>query len=240
MTKGLNPDVPMRDSGVEWLGEVPEHWIVSRIKNVVTEIVDGPHFSPKYQDDGYMFISARNIKVERWSLEDAKYISENDFIEFSKRVRPMKGDVLLTKGGTTGVARVVDFDFPFQVWVHVAVLKIIASKVNPYFLAFALNGTACYEQSQLYTRGATNNDLGLSRIANIYFVSPPINEQNELVSWIEGKCETLDELIYKCLKSIELMQERRTALISAAVTGKIDVRHWQAPESLPRIEDVAT
>ncbi|HHO2162169.1 TPA: restriction endonuclease subunit S, partial [Aeromonas hydrophila] len=102
VTKGLNSDAPMKDSGIEWLGQVPEHWVVTKVKDATYRIVDGPHFSPKYQDEGYMFISARNIKVDRWSLDDAKYVSESDFLEFNKRVKPESGDVLLTKGGTTG------------------------------------------------------------------------------------------------------------------------------------------
>jgi len=239
VTKGLNPNAPMRDSGVEWLGQVPEHWKVSRIKNVVTKIVDGPHFSPKYHDEGYMFISARNIKVDRWSLGDAKYVSEADFNEFNKRVRPEIGDVLLTKGGTTGVARAVDLDFPFQVWVHVAVLKTIQTMMDPFYLAYVLNGTACYEQSQQYTFGATNNDLGLSRIAKIFFARPPIKEQCELRLWLDDECKKFDRLIAKGIESIELMQERRTALISAAVTGKIDVRGWQASASQHSRDDAA-
>lgn len=236
VTKGLNPGALMKDSGVEWLGEVPEHWTVSRVKNNVTAIVDGPHFSPKYNDSGYMFISARNIKINCWSLDDAKFISEVDYLEFSKRVKPETGDVLLTKGGTTGVARAVDLDFDFQVWVHVAVLKIIRKRVNPFFMAYTLNGQACYEQSQLYTRGATNNDLGLSRIANIFLLVPSLKEQLKIVSFLNEQCHKIDELIEKSIKSMKLLQERRTALISAAVTGKIDVRNWQpptAPQSTP-------
>ena len=239
VTKGLNPAVPLKDSGVEWLGKVPEHWVVCRVKTLVKAIIDGPHFSPQYQDDGYMFISARNIKVDRWSLDDAKFISEEDFQEFNKRVQPMKGDVLLTKGGTTGIARAVDLDFPFQVWVHVAVLKTITSKVNPFFLAYCLNGKACYEQSQLLTRGATNNDLGLSRIANIVLAIPNIVEQNQLVDWLNRKCAKFDKLLGLAEHNVNLLQERRTALISAAVTGKIDVRNWKTDQTEPHMEATA-
>jgi type I restriction enzyme S subunit len=240
VTKGLNPKAPMRDSGVEWLGEVPEHWTVSRIKNVVTKIVDGPHFSPKYHDEGYMFISARNIKVDRWSLDDAKYVSEADFNEFNRRVRPEMGDVLLTKGGTTGVARAVDLDFPFQVWVHVAVLKTIITKVDPFYLAYVLNGTSCYEQSQQYTFGATNNDLGLSRIAKIFFALPSMEEQIQIRLCLDNESKKFDDLIAKSITSIGLMQERSTALISAAVTGKIDVRNWQVTVTTNNHKEVAS
>ncbi|MGR5187436.1 restriction endonuclease subunit S [Photobacterium damselae] len=229
VTKGLNPQAPMKDSGVEWLGEVPEHWVISRVKNIVSRIVDGPHFSPKYVDDGYMFISARNIKVDRWSLDDAKFVSEQDFLEFNKRVKPEKGDVLLTKGGTTGIARAVDLEIPFQVWVHVAVLKTIKTKIDPFYFAYVLNGSSCYEQSQLSTYGATNNDLGLSRIAQIILACPPLDEQKVIKDRLDSKCSKIDDLVTKAQQQVALMQERRTALISAAVTGKIDVRHWIAP-----------
>jgi len=232
VTKGLNPNAPMRDSGVPWLGKVPVHWEVCKIKNVVYGIIDGPHFSPNYNDEGILFISARNIKKDSWSFSDAKYISEKDFEEFNKRVRPEKGDVLLTKGGTTGIARAVDFDFPFQVWVHVAVLKTNRTKINPFFLAYTLNGTSCYEQSQLFTRGATNNDLGLSRIAKIIFSIPSLLEQQKIVTHLDNKTFTLDLTISKANLCIELLKERRTALISAAVTGKIDVRNWQPPNNV--------
>ncbi|MFB1079346.1 restriction endonuclease subunit S [Photobacterium damselae] len=229
VTKGLNPDAPMKDSGVEWLGEVPDHWVISRVKNIVSRIVDGPHFSPKYVDDGYMFISARNIKVDRWSLDDAKFVSEQDFLEFNKRVKPEKGDVLLTKGGTTGIARAVDLEIPFQVWVHVAVLKTIKTKIDPFYFAYVLNGSSCYEQSQLSTYGATNNDLGLSRIAQIILACPPLDEQKVIKDRLDSKCSKIDDLVTKAQQQVALMQERRTALISAAVTGKIDVRNWVAP-----------
>jgi type I restriction enzyme, S subunit len=226
VTKGLNSDSPMKDSGIEWLGDVPAHWKISRIKNVTFAIIDGPHFSPSYQDYGYMFISARNIKVDRWSLDDAKYISEANFHEFNKRVRPEIGDVLLTKGGTTGVARAVDLDIPFQVWVHVAVLKTLKSKIDPFYLAYALNGKSCYEQSQLFTRGATNNDLGLSRIAKIYFPAPSLEDQKRVVAFLDKSTKQIDSLITKMAESVELLQERRAALINAAVTGQIEV--WEA------------
>lgn len=224
VTKGLDPNVPMKDSGVEWLGEVPEHWDRIQLGKLCRQVSDGPHFSPAYVDDGIMFISARNIKVDGWSLDDAKFISEEDYQEFSKRVIPEKGDLLYTKGGTTGIARVVDIDEKFQVWVHVAVLKIFQEIVSAYFLAYALNSAGCFEQSQLFTRGATNNDLGLTRMIKIWLALPPLQEQCSIVSFLDAETGRLDKLITESQRAIDLLKERRSALISAAVTGKIDVR----------------
>ena len=230
VTKGLNPDAPMKDSGVEWLGTVPEHWINIQLGRVCRQVSDGPHFSPTYVDEGVMFLSARNIGVDAWHLDDAKFISEKDYKDFCRRVVPEKGDILYTKGGTTGVARVVDLDQPFQVWVHVAVLKLRLNLINPNYAAFVLNSIGCYEQSQLYTRGATNQDLGLTRMVKIWFALPPIEEQNAIIDFIDQKVIKIDALINNAYKGINLLRERRTALISAAVTGKIDVRGWRAPD----------
>lgn len=171
-----------------------------------------------------MFISARNIRVDGWSLEDVKYVSEEDYLEFCKRVVPEVGDVLYTKGGTTGIARVVDFKNRFQVWVHVAVLKLVHGIALPGFVAYALNSIGCYEQSQLYTRGATNQDLGLTRMVRILLAVPPVEEQAEVVRHLDSETSKLDVLNIEVERTIDLLKERRSALIAAAVTGQIDVR----------------
>jgi type I restriction enzyme S subunit len=224
VTKGLNPNTPVKDSGVEWLGEVPAHWMAVQLGRVCRKVADGPHFSPEYVDAGVPFLSARNIRVDCWSLDDAKFVSEEDAAEFDRRVIPQVGDVLYTKGGTTGVARVVDLPFRFQVWVHVAVLKLRQDAVEPAYLAFALNSVGCYEQSQLLTRGATNNDLGLTRMIRIWFALPPLEEQREIVSSLEGATSQIDALNADVQRTIDILLERRAALITAAVTGQIDVR----------------
>ena len=91
-------------------------------------------------------------------------------------------------------------------------------------MAYALNSRGGYAQSQLYTQGATNNDLGVTRIANIYIALPPLAEQRAIVAHLDEKCGKIDQLKAKAERGIELLKERRSALISAAVTGKIDVR----------------
>ena len=224
VTKGLNPTVPLKDSGIDWLGEVPEHWERVQLGRLCRKISDGPHFSPSYVEEGVLFLSARNIRVDGWSLGDAKFISEEDYSDFCRRVVPENGDVLYTKGGTTGVARVVDLDQPFQVWVHVAVLKIRQEIADPYFVSYALNSIGCYEQSQILTRGATNNDLGLTRMVKIWLCLPSLEEQSAVVAYLDAETAKLDALVAEAERAIDLLREHRAALISAAVTGKIDVR----------------
>lgn len=208
-----------------WWPHVADNRRIVRVRHLVRRIADGPHFSPKYVEpaEGVMFISARNIRLDRWALDDAKYVSPDDFREFSKRIVPEKGDVLYTKGGTTGIARVVDLDIPFQVWVHVAVLKVRPEVVDPHYLAFALNAGPCYAQAQLYTRGATNQDLGLTRMANIELPLPPLQHQRRVASELGREVGRIDELIRDVESSQTLLAEYRQGLITAAVTGQLDV-----------------
>lgn len=219
---GVSSPLERNNHKHEWFSDLPTTWRLARVKDVTFRISDGPHISPDYVDEGVPFISARNIKSDRWELDDAKYISDELFAELSRKVRPVRGDVLYTKGGTTGVARYVDLDFDFQIWVHVALLKIRPRVIDARYLAHALNSPGCYEQSQLLTRGATNNDLGLGRIASISFPLPPRNEQEEIVSDLEASLAELDRSASLVSDSITRLREYRSALITAAVTGQID------------------
>jgi type I restriction enzyme S subunit len=213
-----------KPSGVEWFADLPSHWKIVTLRNVCRQILDGPHVSPSYLDSGVMFISARNVKVDAWDFSSAKYISRADYEQFGRRMRPEKNDVLYTKGGTTGVARAVDFDEPFQVWVHVAVLKVLSELINPFFLAYALNSPRGYEQSQIYTRGATNQDLGLNRMARIQIALPPLDEQEAIVQNIDDQIQKIYEVFHGSSKEIALLREYRTRLIGDVVTGQVDVR----------------
>lgn len=241
VTRGLDPNVHLKPTGSKWFAELPEGWEALPLRRVITAAIDGPHFSPTYKDSGIPFLSARNVKVDRWSLEDAKYISEADYKEFSKRIRPEIGDVLYTKGGTTGVARTVDLSFQFQVWVHIAVLKLVRRMIDPEYLAFALNSPQCYEQSQLFTRGATNQDLGLWRMKEIILPVPrTVDEQCCIVAYLKRELASFEAVTNRTEREIDLLREYRTRLIADVVTGKLDVREAaaQLPEEVEEIEEV--
>ena len=237
VTRGIGGWAKLKATGNTWFPDVPAHWDVMPMRRVITRSVDGPHHSPEYLDHGIPFLSARNIKVDRWSLEDVKFISQIDYETFCQRVKPARGDVLYTKGGTTGVARTVDLDYPFQVWVHVAVLKLRKARILPRYLATALNSPRCYEQSQLFTRGATNQDLGLGRMKDIVIPVPPLADQSDIIERVAAIEDQIGSGIKTALHEIELLREYRTRLIADVVTGKLDVREVSA--GLPEIDPLA-
>ncbi len=176
---GASRDVLLSNSH----GRLPEGWRLVTLGDLCRHVADGPHFSPRYVEasDGVPFLSTRNVLVDEWSLGDVKYVSVEDHNEFSKRAKVERGDILYTKGGTTGIAKVNDLDFDFSIWVHVALLKVRTDLVMPEFLAYALNTTAAYRQSQIYTHGTSNKDLGLQRMVKIRLPLPPMHHQHAIV-----------------------------------------------------------
>lgn len=152
-------------------------WDRVRLGEICSSIKDGPHVSPKYTVDGIPFISVNNIIKGKIDIANAKYISREDFLEYSRKGKPAPGNVLYTKGGTTGFAKRVDVSFDFMNWVHIAVLKLKKDIVNDVFLESMLNSQYCYVQSQKYTRGIANRDLVLGQMAKIEMFLPPLDLQ---------------------------------------------------------------
>jgi type I restriction enzyme S subunit len=229
VTKGLNANAPMRDSGVEWLGEVPEHWKVASLKYLVTApIIDGPHLTPIKLDEGVPFISAEAISQgyinfdKKWG-----YISRADHEIYSKRYSPQKDDILMVKlGATTGVVAMVETDKEFNVWVPLATIRI-HNYLSSKFVFYLLQSSSVRDAIQLSWTFGTQQTLGLGTLSNLNLPAPSQEESESIVKYIESKIPLYDQSVKKCEVSLGLLQERRTALITAAVTGKIDVRNWQ-------------
>ena len=149
--------------------------------DVVHSASDGPHVSPTYADSGIPFLSTRHVKPGEILWRDLKYLTVEDAEVQWKKCRPQIGDLLYTKGGTTGIAAVVDTENPFAVWVHLALLKTNQAKVEPLWLETMLNCDFCYRQSQTLTHGIANRDLGLKRMVNIKMYLPSLDDQRKFV-----------------------------------------------------------
>jgi len=229
VTKGLNPNAPMKDSGVEWLGDVPEHWSYGRLSYVCKFLVDGTHHSPESHFEGdYLYITAKNIKENGFDFSEITYITKEDHKQIFSRCSVQKGDVLYIKdGATAGIAMVNYLDDEFSLLSSVALIRPMPSKITSNFLAYHLNASQFKNDALNKLIGGAMTRFTLDMISRFILSLPPIEEQNEIVDFLNSKVLKIDNLIKKSNQAIELMQERRTALISAAVTGKIDVRDWR-------------
>jgi len=181
----------------------PKEWPIITIGDIIHAAQDGPHVSPNYVDNGIPFLSTRHIKRGQVIFQDLKYLSLQEAETQWKKCKPVRGDVLYTKGGTTGLAAEITFDTEIAVWVHVALLKTNHEKVSPTWLESMLNSEFCYRQSQELTHGIANRDLGLKRMGTIRAYLPPLELQKEFANRVEQ------------IRSIQSQQSAATAKAEA-------------------------
>ncbi|CAB5680300.1 MULTISPECIES: restriction endonuclease subunit S [Klebsiella] len=232
VTKGLNPDVPMKDSGVEWLGEVPEHWSVIPLKHVCALIKDGTHLPPPRVDNGIPLLSVRNIVDGVFQFrDDDSHISHKDYKLLCSSFVPKKDDVLLAiVGATLGKVALVPEMGSFHIQRSLGVFRT-NELILPQHLSYIFESKDF--QNLLWENAGFSAQPGiyLGTLSNFCVPLPPVTEQLKISEFITATVDKLDLLISQASRLIALIQERRTALISAAVTGKIDVRDWVAPDT---------
>lgn len=202
------------------LPSIPHEWEYTQIGDIAWSIKDGPHYSPEYSEEGIPFITGGNVRPAGVDFQSAKRISLDLHKEFCKRCCPEKGDMLYTKGGTTGIARVNTYDQEFSVWVHVAVIKFVDSVLPEYF-QHVLNSPLCYQQSQKYTHGVGNQDLGLTRMINIIFPICSIEEQKQIVANLESRlsvCDSIEQTVDAAMQQAEAM---RQSILKDAFEGRL-------------------
>lgn len=234
VTKGLDPTVPMKDSGVEWLGEVPAHWVVSRVKNVVSFITSGSRGWSDYIDESGedIFLQSGDMDNRLNVLFDkAKRITTPEGAE-GVRTRVREGDVFvcITGANTGRVAVVKELPGISYVNQHLGLLRPQVFSCDSRYLGYALSSTNCQTYFSVEQYGLKEG-LSLTDLAEAPIMVPTIAEQVALVNSIEEQLSNLDRLSVDAERAVELLTERRSALISAAVTGKIDVRDWRPPVS---------
>jgi len=236
VTKGLNPDAPMKDSGVEWLGEVPEHWDVSKLK-YYSSIQGGYAFSSdSFTEEGVQILKIGNVYQNRLALERQPTFVPEVILEALPDFIVKDGDILMSLTGTLGkrdygFAVAIKDDGKYLLNQRVAKLNPADEKIDRDFLLNVLWSESYLNQLYSLPSGTKQANLSNSDVLDIVITLPPSKtEQKEIAVELQNQKDTFDKAIQKAMTSIELMQERRTALISAAVTGKIDVRGWGASE----------
>ncbi|AZN69769.1 restriction endonuclease subunit S (plasmid) [Acinetobacter haemolyticus] len=231
VTKGLNPNAPMKDGGVEWLGEVPEHWMTPSSKHLLEiPITDGPHETPNFVDDGVPFISAEAISKGKIDFDKKRgYITPELNAIYSKKYSPKIEDIYMVKSGaTTGKVAMVETTEEFNIWSPLAVFRCNKNKVLPKFLLAVFNSSHFYDALVLNWSYGTQQNIGMGVLSNIEIPCPPLKEQAEIIQHLDAQNTKFDKLISTQSQLIEKLKEYRSSIISHAVTGKIDVREFSA------------
>lgn len=227
VTKGLDSSVPMKDSGIEWLGDIPKHWEVKRLNFLTKKIGDGIHSTPNYIDASeYYFINGNNlINGNIVITESTKCVSKDEFDKYNLNLD--KDTLLLSINGTIG--NLAFYQNELVMLGKSAAYIILKSDIFRKFAYYYLLSKNTKNYFFHEVTGTTIFNLSLKSIKNHFFPTLPLDEQKQIAEYLDQKTTQIDQQKAKIKEAIELLKEYRTSLITNAVTGKIDVRQVAIP-----------
>ena len=233
VTKGLDPDAPMKDSGVEWLGDVPEHWVVAQFKFNTLVMQTGPFGSQlhaeEYIEDGIPLINPAHM-IDGEIVPDSRVTVDETTQERLERHKLSEGDIIFARRGELGRCAIVHKHQEGWICGTGSLRATLNDKLISEYAYLLITSDGLISELSLESKGSTMDNLNTETLGRVRMPVPPRNEQNKIISHVSQVFGKYKVLIGNAERAIQLMQERRTALISAAVTGKIDVRGWRASE----------
>jgi type I restriction enzyme S subunit len=224
VTKGLDPNAMLKPSGVEWLGDVPEHWEIRSISSISTKITNG-YVGPTRDvlvDEGIRYLQSLHIKRNRISFDQPYFVTEDWSKAHSKSILE-EGDVLIVQTGDIGQVAVVPSEFAGCNCHALIIVAPVREAIHGPWLSWVLNSTYGTQSLLSIQTGALHPHLNCGNVKTLLVPVPPIREQETIVAELEAQLAGLAKLAMNAELAVGLLQERRVALISAAVTGKIDV-----------------
>ena len=209
----------MKDSGIEWIGEIPEGWEVTKIKHIVSSVTDIDHFMPDSVESGIPYLMIGNLKDLSSSIDwdSSKKISIEDYKKLSIKSRPQKGDIIFARYASIGTTCYIDTDRDFL--VSYACLTIHPSDlIIGKFLSYYLKSSSFAEDVLRRTNSNTQGNVGKDSLVNATIVLPSIIEQTQIVNFLEAKCSDINAMLSKTRSSIEEYKKLKQAVITQAVT----------------------
>lgn len=218
---GLDPFPKLKPSGIEWLGDVPEHWRVLQLRHDST-VLDCKHKTVSFVDDGVAIASIREVHDFSVDLSTAKQTTEEEYFEMIEGGRaPRVGDIIYSRNATVGDAAIVDSQQRFCMGQDVCLIR--SPRHHARYLLYLLRSAPLREQAESLMIGSTFRRINVGQIKGFWVCLPPRAEQKAIANYLDLELKRLDDMIIKVDLATELLQEYRTALVTAAVTGKIDV-----------------
>jgi type I restriction enzyme S subunit len=240
VTKGLNSEAPMRDSGVESIGIMPEHWTLKSLSLASKKLAVGLAMSvtDSYEEEGVPIIRNQNIKEGYFDGGDMLYLNP-DFAEAQASKKVRAGDVVIVRtGSNVGLTCCVPDEYD-QCHTFTTLIVTPSDELVKEYFTYCMNSAYGKAEVNRLKFGFGKDNLNVGELRSMHALLPSVDEQKEIVSHLEQEVDKIELIIKKANIAIGLMQERRTALISAAVTGKIDVRNWQTSAPSNNNKEVA-
>lgn len=219
VTRGLDKKAKRKDSGHIWIGRIPREWKVEKLKYVADLIVDGTHFTPDYIEEGVPFLRVTDIQNSQIDQNKVKRISEEAHRELCKRANPKAGDILLSKNGTIGLIKVVEWNWEFSIFVSLCLIRL-RKFLSPYFFRYYFESDVVDQQFFESSKRTSVTNLHLVKIREMRIAFPRLDEQQTIVAFLDTKCAELDKLKENIQQQISTLEQYRKSLIHESVTGK--------------------
>lgn len=231
VTKGLDPAVPMKDSGVDWIGQIPDHWTVKPLRHCV-DYQEGPGImADDFHEVGIPLLRISGVQSHLAKLEGCNFLDPNKVMKRWNHFRLAKGDLLISASASMGtVCEVGDEAEGAVAYTGIIRLRGIDKQMAKDFVRHMVVSMPFLTQIDLLKAGATIQHYGPTHLSQMFALQPPLAEQAVIAAFIDRELKSIDSFCEEADAAKVLLQERRTALISAAVTGKIDVRNWPVKE----------
>ena len=212
-----------KDSGVDWIREIPKGWTSCKLKYVLRrKVSDGPHETPIFTDTGIPFLSVDGIQNGELVFEGCRFISFEDHNEYKKKCPVEKNDVLMGKAASIGKIARVKVDFPISVRSPLAILKPDLGKITSNFLEYILKSTFLNDQIENFSTSNTQKNISMDDIQRLEILFPSVEYQTQISDYLDQKTQQIDDLSKKTERKIELLKEQRSSLINQCVTKGLD------------------
>ena len=222
VTRGLDPSAPLRDSGIPWLGEIPAHWGVVQLKRAAL-VIDCKHKTVPFVNEGIPLASIREVQSWGVDLSSAKMTTEDEYLLMIEGERdPRAGDVIVSRNATVGAAALVPHGLRFCMGQDVSLVRPQVG-LEPSFLNWLFRSDAVANQVISASIGSTFSRINVEQIKELIIPLPGFGEQGAIVSHLATETSKLYAVRAATERTIELIKERRSALIAAAVTGQLEV-----------------
>jgi type I restriction enzyme, S subunit len=211
-----------KDTEIDFIGKIPDNWEFYNLKFILRDgVKDGPHETPIWYEDGIPFLSIDGIVDGEISFNNCRYIDEEQYQKFSKKLVIEKDDIFIGKAASIGKIARVKTDRKFTVWSPIAVIKV-KNEFSPTFVEYYFRSDIIQHQIELFSTSNTQKNIAMGDIPKMKFIAPSFDEQTQIANYLDHKTSKIDDLISKKEQLIELLKEERTAIINQAVTKGLD------------------
>ena len=225
VTKGIRPNREMKDSGIEWIGDIPKAWEVRKLFRAIDCIGDIDHYMPNSSEAGIPYLMTGDLKdkLSKVNFNDCKLVSVEDYQMLSSKIKATKGDVIFARYATIGTVCLVDIDKDFLVSYSCLTIKPTINLLIGKYLFYYFKSNTFFEEIKQYINSNTQSNIGLDSMTKSKVVIPTISEQEEIANYLDEKCTEIDTLIAKKEQIVSELESYKKSLIYEYVTGKKEV-----------------